>query len=84
MDRSRRILHGGWLDNAVSVFTRGWYGVSFDETAVTYGTVIGPLAIGSVLGPIEAGTVTGPLGAGVVISPIDTGRVIGPGESNGN
>ena len=30
MDRSRRILHGGWLDNAVSVFTRGWYGGGID------------------------------------------------------
>ena len=81
MDRSRRILHGGWLDNAISVFTRGWYGVSFDETVVVYGSIVGPLSVGSVVGPLAAGRTVGPIEAGTVTGAIETGRITGPKES---
>jgi hypothetical protein len=67
MDKARRILVGGWMDTAVSVFTRGYYLLGGEGT-LTYETasVRSPQLVGTVNSPQLAATVNSPQASGTV------------------
>lgn len=67
MDKARRILVGGWMDTAVSSFTRGHYLIG-GGSDVTYeaATVHSPQLAGTVYSSQLAGTVHSPQLAGTV------------------
>ena len=68
MDKARRILVGGWMDTAISVFTRGLFllggsGITYELAVVSSpqlsGTVSSPQLSGTVSSPQLSGTVKG-------------------------
>lgn len=75
MNKSRRIAIGGWLGNALSIFTRGWFGLGMAEPITGY-TIVSPAATAGIEGGQE-GAVRGPLAAAGITAAVATGTVQG-------
>lgn len=82
--RALRIFTHGWINaSALALFTFGYFSgvVSFDDSAVVYGSIFGPQAAGLLFGAGATGIVDAPLGQGDMVGPQTGGVIEGPGET---
>lgn len=77
MNKSRRIAIGGWLSNALSIMTRGWFGGVPPTIPTVYGSIIGVLSDGEIVSLYGYGSVVGADDEGEIIGVKSGGSIYG-------